>query len=294
MPHDPSDPDQPKTTLPAFTPVPRLKDRSNGWKPEIQRAFIEALAETGSVKAACRRVGRTDNGAYQLRRHPEGEGFRAAWDAALDLGIRRLEDALTERAIHGVEVPVFCFGNLIGHRTVYNDRLGMFMLRNRLPARFAQGGAPKALNAVGKMELARLKKQWRKEWEDERRREEDEKDKEITAGLVDTFEALHRRWYTALSPRARAAYKEFRRIERADQAAGYRSYGQEIAEAEAEYDAGAASLDGRAKINMIIEVDGCDVDEELAEPVPSETEGGDPAEGPPLPSTAPDAPENPR
>src|SRR5688500_15898203 len=93
----------PSTTLPAFTPVPRLKDRSNGWKPEVQRAFIEALAETGSVRAACRRVGRTDNGAYQLRRHPEGEGYRAAWDAALDLGIRRLEDALTERAIHGVE-----------------------------------------------------------------------------------------------------------------------------------------------------------------------------------------------
>lgn len=71
MPHDPPDADpahpelvgceaqpeaeRPAQTLPAFTPVPRLKDRHNGWKPHIQRAFIEALAETGSVKAACRK-----------------------------------------------------------------------------------------------------------------------------------------------------------------------------------------------------------------------------------------------
>ena len=38
---------QPQTILPHFAPVPREKDRSNGWKPEVQRAFIEALAETG-------------------------------------------------------------------------------------------------------------------------------------------------------------------------------------------------------------------------------------------------------
>ena len=34
-------------TLPAFTPVPRAKERSNGWKPQVQRAFIEALAADG-------------------------------------------------------------------------------------------------------------------------------------------------------------------------------------------------------------------------------------------------------
>ena len=37
----------PQTILPPFSPVPREKDRHNGWKPEVQRAFIEALAETG-------------------------------------------------------------------------------------------------------------------------------------------------------------------------------------------------------------------------------------------------------
>ena len=55
---DPDDTETPKpaTTLPAFTPVPRLKARHNGWSAAVQLAFIEALAETGSVEAACRRV----------------------------------------------------------------------------------------------------------------------------------------------------------------------------------------------------------------------------------------------
>ena len=37
--------------LPPFTPVPR-KPRHDGWTPERQRAFIEALADTGSVTRA--------------------------------------------------------------------------------------------------------------------------------------------------------------------------------------------------------------------------------------------------
>ena len=93
------------TTIPDFTPVPRKCDRSNGWKPAVQRAFIEALAETGSVKAACRRVGRADHGVYLLRRHPEAEEFRRAWQAALDIGIQRIEDVAMDRAINGVEEP---------------------------------------------------------------------------------------------------------------------------------------------------------------------------------------------
>ena len=131
----------PQTILPPFAPVPREKDRANGWKPEVQRAFIEALAETGSVRAACRRVNRADHGAYLLRRHPEAQAFRAAWDAALDIGMRRIEDVAMDRALHGVEVPVYSYGKLVGTRTVYNVRLVMFMLRNRAPERFAGGKA---------------------------------------------------------------------------------------------------------------------------------------------------------
>ena len=153
--------------LPAFTPVPRAKDRSNGWKPEVQRAFIEALADTGSVEAAARRVGRSSVGAYQLRRHPQGHSFAEAWKAALDKGIQRIEDVAMDRALNGVEVPVYSYGKLVGTRRIYNDRLLMFMLRNRAPERFAADGA-RGLNALDKTRLEKMKKQWRKEWEAEK------------------------------------------------------------------------------------------------------------------------------
>lgn len=157
----------PPGELPQFTPVPRQCERHDGWTPARQRAFIEALADTGSVAAACKAVNMSTVGAYHLRRQPGAESFRAAWSAALDLGIQRIEDVAMDRALNGVDEPLYSYGQLIGTRKRYNDRLLMFMLRNRAPERFSQG-QPKGLNAVGKMEAERLKKEWRAEWEAER------------------------------------------------------------------------------------------------------------------------------
>lgn len=260
--------------LHGFTPVPRLKDRSNGWKPEVQRRFIAALAETGSVTAACRRVGRATHGVYQLRLHPEAVEFRAAWDVAADLGVRRIEDAAMDRALNGVEETFFYHGQLVGRRRRFNERLVMFMLRNRLPHRFAEGGGARGLNAVDSHRLKRLKAEWRKEWQAELDAERDADQAGDTGeSFIEQLEQMHRRWYAGLSRRARTAYREFRRIERDDRAAGYFPYEDEIAEAESEYDAGAATLDGRAKINLLIEADGFGVEEVLAEDDEAAPEG---------------------
>jgi len=43
---------RPRRTLPAFTPVPRLCERHDGWTPERQSGFIEAPADTGSSQIA--------------------------------------------------------------------------------------------------------------------------------------------------------------------------------------------------------------------------------------------------
>lgn len=145
--------------IPDFDPVPR-KYRHDGWTEERQRAFIDALAETGSVKAAARQVNMSPEGAYYLRRQPGAESFAAAWLAALDHGMARIEDIAMERAINGVEVPVYSYGKLVGSRTVYNDRLLMFMLRNRRPDRFAAGDA--RLTPGGPAYQA-AKKQWEAE-----------------------------------------------------------------------------------------------------------------------------------
>lgn len=115
--------------LPDFTPVPR-KFRHDGWTPERQRAFIAALADTGSVSRAAAMVNMAQRNCYTLRRAAGAESFRRAWEAALDFGVARLKDIAFERAIEGYQVPVFVGGKLMGFRRKYNDALLMFCLRH--------------------------------------------------------------------------------------------------------------------------------------------------------------------
>jgi hypothetical protein len=123
-------PREERPPLPYFAPVPRKCLRHDGWTPDRQRAFIEALADTGCVKVAARMVNMAHASAYALRRQPGAEGFRRAWDAALDLGLQVLKDEAFDRALNGQLVPVFVAGRLIGFRRKKNDALLMFCLRN--------------------------------------------------------------------------------------------------------------------------------------------------------------------
>ncbi len=112
-----------------FTPVPR-RYRHDGWTPERQRAFIGWLAVTGCVERAARMVNIAQTNCYELRRAPGAEGFRRAWDAALDFAVPKLKDIAFQRAIEGELVPVFSGGKLMGFRRKYNDKLLMFCLRH--------------------------------------------------------------------------------------------------------------------------------------------------------------------
>ena len=49
-----------------FDPVP-VRARSDGWTPQKQREFIEALADTGVVREAAARGGMTQRSAWRLR-----------------------------------------------------------------------------------------------------------------------------------------------------------------------------------------------------------------------------------
>ena len=102
--------------VPAFYPVP-VRAMHNGWSPQRQAHFLGWLAETGSVSAACARVGMSRNSAYNLRRKPEAESFAAAWDAALGMPIRKVTiHDLAFLAYHGLVKPYFRGGKYIGSR----------------------------------------------------------------------------------------------------------------------------------------------------------------------------------
>lgn len=130
--HDPADYD--------WVPVLK-KRRKDGWSPDKQRAFIEALADSGSVVTAAQRVDMSESSAYRLRRSPGAEAFDRAWSAAIDAASKKLLDAAFERALVGTDEPVFDRdGNRVGRRLRQSDRLLMFLIRAYGPDCFRDNG----------------------------------------------------------------------------------------------------------------------------------------------------------
>lgn len=124
------------TKLPVqFTPAP-VRPRHDGWTVEKQYAFIEKLADCGSVTAACKHVGMSRESARRLRRRYSAKDFRDAWDAALDCGYAEVEEAAMERVRNGVARPIFYKGEQVGEWRHHDERLTMFMLRFRRRHRF--------------------------------------------------------------------------------------------------------------------------------------------------------------
>jgi hypothetical protein len=123
--------------LPGFVPAP-LRTRADGWSPRRQEDFIRALAETGCVREAAKRVRMGVSGAYALRARDDAQSFRYAWDAAIDMAMPRMSDAAISRAIHGVPVPIFYRGEQVGETRRFDERLVMFLLRYRDPVRYGR------------------------------------------------------------------------------------------------------------------------------------------------------------
>ncbi|WP_390549390.1 hypothetical protein [Qipengyuania sp. MTN3-11] len=121
-----------------FAPYLHAAPRANSITPDVQRAFIAQLAATGIVTQAAMKVGKSMEALYKLKHRPGAEGFAAAWEAALDLGIARLEDSALARAIEGTPVwKTDGDGGLITYGTKHNEALVMFFLRNRRPERYS-------------------------------------------------------------------------------------------------------------------------------------------------------------
>jgi hypothetical protein len=119
----------------------RRRPRLDGWTEEKQRRFIEVLADTGLVSAACKAVGMSRESAYRLRRSAHGAAFARAWDAARAHAGGLVEDIAFERAFEGVEHNVYDEnGEVVCTKRVYNDRLLMFLLRQLKPERYGGGG----------------------------------------------------------------------------------------------------------------------------------------------------------
>lgn len=64
------------------SPKPR-RIRRDGWTPERQLRFLDALASTRSVADAAASAGMSREGAYRFRERRDGALFAALWDRVL-------------------------------------------------------------------------------------------------------------------------------------------------------------------------------------------------------------------
>jgi hypothetical protein len=118
-------PDDP--TLPDNALV-SVATRHDGWTPQRQRGFLEALADSGSVESAARSVGMSARSAYRLRGRADARAFTAAWNAALERAMQRLFPAAIDRALHGTVRQRWYHGEMIAEDRVYSDRLLVWLL----------------------------------------------------------------------------------------------------------------------------------------------------------------------
>lgn len=96
------------------------------WSATREEAFLFALAETGNVAASIRASGLSETNVYRRRR--QSAEFRAKWTAALREGFLKLEAMMLDRALNGIEKPVWHGGQQVGTITEYNDRTALALL----------------------------------------------------------------------------------------------------------------------------------------------------------------------
>ena len=102
--------------------------RCDGFTPERQAVFLDALARCGVAADAARAAGVSRDTVYNLRNRAEGRAFALGWDAAMLMSRGRVSDELHSRALNGVVDKIYRNGELWGERHRHDNRLAMAVL----------------------------------------------------------------------------------------------------------------------------------------------------------------------
>ena len=134
-------------------PVPARKRGRPQASPDCVKAFLDELAESGAVAIAAERAGLHRSTLYGLRRR--NRDFAARWDAALQLGLDRLQDYAVVRATVGDETPVWRGGQQVGSVRRPDSRLLQFLLKAHRPEVYARPTAAPVADQTGMSDFAR-------------------------------------------------------------------------------------------------------------------------------------------
>jgi hypothetical protein len=115
--------------------VPRIDGRPG--KPNDVRwhpAFLEVLAKTSNVAAACRAVKIDWHTAQEHRQ--KFEDFRLLWHECEQMGVEELHAVAVDHALNGTKKPVFQGGVEVGEILEFDHRLLEWLLQRKRPAEF--------------------------------------------------------------------------------------------------------------------------------------------------------------
>lgn len=101
---------------------------------DVNAIFLATLRDTGNMTAACMTAGVSRTEMY--RRRDKDPELRAAWEAAIEVSVDKLELVARDRAIKGVKEPVYYKGDVVGHVHKPSDRLMELLLKAHRPDKF--------------------------------------------------------------------------------------------------------------------------------------------------------------
>lgn len=116
-----------------------LRLRHDGFTPARQRIFLDTLGKTGCVRDACRRAGISNTSAYRARDRL-GPEFARQWDLAQAMAASSLEALAWERAVTGIEEPVYFYGKFSHMRVRRSDSLFRLLLQASNPKKYGRLG----------------------------------------------------------------------------------------------------------------------------------------------------------
>lgn len=113
----------------------RSMGRGKTVRPDRAREkFLEVLAQSCNVSAACRAAGVGRTTVYQWRdAEPE---FAAAWKAAEEEAADRLEAEAWRRGVEGVDRPIVYQGEITDTFKEYSDRMLEILLKGHRPDKY--------------------------------------------------------------------------------------------------------------------------------------------------------------
>ena len=121
---------------PAFDDPGGEDVRHDGFGPARRRIFLKMLAKTGCVADAARGAGVSTRTAYNHRERDEG--FADLWRLALSRAAVDIELIAWERAVHGIEEPVYAYGKFSHMRVRRNDAILLRLLEASNPKKFGR------------------------------------------------------------------------------------------------------------------------------------------------------------